>query len=580
MVEQVSLDNSSYDGIYERARERLLRQAPWWEHTEVSDPGITLLEMWAMLADMQSFYIDQVQESHYRKYLKLLGISPDEGGCAWVWLFLDKVEEDCILPAGTKLLADSMVFETEEERLLVGNRITGFYQGNEKNLVRAINLSRKSSFVLSPAEDGVLFSIVLGKPLTPEQNFFLFVLLDEKNERNPAEAGFYMAQLTWEYETGTEWREAETARDDTCGLLYSGFICLRTDMPMQERTQGGYEIRCRIREGAYDVPPTLYKICLNVVKAVQRNTLCGMEEMEFSHSCREVSLKSYLARTGQLWILRRRETGEADEDLWEDITKSPDVKVESFVTAGCPERHLTYKGEGHVRVVYTVTEAALADFTKEVTGVAAQQIALPWDTLMRESVEIMLKQENGLYRTYRRAEPEDDRYENAWHWLDEENTIVLGDGRHGEIPPYAKDGLRICSLALWEGEKGNVSVGRITKWENPAFASVTCTNPLAGRAGRERPLPSEQFQTVRKMLAEQNRMLTEEDIKKIVKKTPGLRIGRAEVKWKEGAIAVRVFPVSPLQDAYCMEKYRKQVEAHLERYRVAGTAWKVEIRNR
>ncbi len=44
-----SLDDSSYRAVYEKAMERLQRQAPWWTHRELSDPGITILELWALL---------------------------------------------------------------------------------------------------------------------------------------------------------------------------------------------------------------------------------------------------------------------------------------------------------------------------------------------------------------------------------------------------------------------------------------------------------------------------------------------------------------------------------------------------
>ena len=103
MPGQISLDDSSFEELYGQAMERLRRQAPWWTHTEVSDPGIMLAEMWAMLTDMQSFYLDQVQESHYRKYLKLLGIRPEEGECARTWVFFEQVGEERTVPAGTKV---------------------------------------------------------------------------------------------------------------------------------------------------------------------------------------------------------------------------------------------------------------------------------------------------------------------------------------------------------------------------------------------------------------------------------------------------------------------------------------------
>ncbi len=121
MLEKISLDESSYESVYENAVTRIQKAAPWWTHREASDPGITLLEMWSVLADMQSFYLDQVQESHYRKYLKLLGIPLQEEKCASAWVSFEEVARDCRIPRGTKLTADKMVFETEEEEELTAN---------------------------------------------------------------------------------------------------------------------------------------------------------------------------------------------------------------------------------------------------------------------------------------------------------------------------------------------------------------------------------------------------------------------------------------------------------------------------
>lgn len=588
MLKQISLDDSNYDDIYEKAVEMLQTQAPWWTHTEVSDPGIMLLEMWAILTDMQSYYMDQVQESHYRKYLKLLGIRPDEGECAWTWIFFDHVERECVVPAGTKLLADRVVFETETEVHLTSNYLVGFYQNTDANRVKVMQVSRKTRFVLQEGEEK-LFSFVLKEAIPPGQEFLFFILLDEQEKRNDAEPDFHMVQLAWEYETKGGWREAQVIRDDTGGLLFSGCICLCIDMPMAGGEEG-YEFRCRIKEGTYDVVPSLYKICLNVVRAIQKNTLCCEEVVDFSKNSHKVLLKSYLARTGKLCILKKMESkGAGKGEFWEDITESPEIILDPPITEGCMERSLSYAGEGHIKVVCTAADGCPEDFTGEVTGIAAQQVALPWEKLMRSSVKLMLLQEGGqkkVYRIYRREEPEEDRYENAWHWMEEghsmkeDNVIVLGDGRHGEIPPASKDGLRITSLALWEGEKGNVSIGRITHWERPElFQHITCTNRLTGRDGRDRMLPSLQFEQIREKLLRPNRMITEADMQALAMETPGLLIRKVKAEWRDNTVLVKVFPTHWLKNSYCVERYQSQVENYLEQYRLAGTRIRIEIVN-
>lgn len=584
MLEEISLDDSSYEEIYEKAMEQLRLQAPWWTHTEVSDPGIMLLEMWAILSDMQSYYIDQIQESHYRKYLKLLGIGPDEGEAARTWVFFDDVKEDCIVPEGTRFLSDRLVFETEEERRLTRNCLTGFYQADGINRIDTMRLFRKNNFALQEGKEK-LFSFALQEPLLPGEEFDFFVLLNEKKQRNAAGRDFYMAELAWEYRTENGWREAQIVRDESRGLLFSGGICLRTDTAMAAGGDG-YEIRCRIKAGAYDAMPSLYKICLNVVRAVQRNTLCCEEEVVFTKDCHKAALKSYLARTGRLWILRKSEQQAKEEDgaLWEDISESPEVIVEPPVTAERMERAVFFSGEGRVKIVCTVAEAAPEDFVRDVTGIAAQELLLPWQTLVRSSVKLMLKQEREqktLYCAYRQTEPEEHRYENAWHWKDGENTIVLGDGRHGEIPAAAKDGLRITSLVLCEGKKGNIPVRGITHWERPElFPGITCMNRLPGGGGRERMRPAGQFEEVRKVLSRQNRMVTAEDAGKLAEEIPGLLIQKAAAEWKDGMLVVTIFPKERLESLYCIERYQALAREYLEQYRLAGTGLRIEIQNK
>lgn len=245
------------------------------------------------------------------------------------------------------------------------------------------------------------------------------------------------------------------------------------------------------------------------------------------------------------------------------------------------ERSLVYAGEGHVKIVCTAACGCPDDFVRDVTGIAAQQIALPWEKVLRSSVKLMLLQEGGagkVYRTWHREEPEEDRYENAWHWKEEENVIVLGDGRHGDIPEPSKNGLRITSLALWEGEKGNVSIDKIVHWERPElFRQITCTNRLTGRGGRNRLLPSLQFEQVRADLLRPGRMITEADIQALAMETPGLLLKEVKAEWRDGAVWIKVVPVYPLKNSYCVKRYQSQIENHLEPYRLAGTRIHIEI---
>lgn len=568
-METLKLDDSSYTAIWERVARRLQEQSDWWSHRELSDPGITLLEMWAVLCDMQSFYLDQLQESHYRGYLKLLGIPADQGSSACVRVLFRHLEADCILPGGTKMLADTMVFETVGEEKLTDNRICGLIRGADGYRAPAMLLSRKYSLGLKQAE--VLFSLLLEKPLEEGQRFSFYILVDERRQRNPAAPGFSLVRLIWEYETAEGWRAARILEDETEGLLYSGYVRLETDCPMAAGQEGGYGIRCRLAEGEYDELPTLYKISLNAVEAVQKDTRCCQEYGRFSGSCTGAELHSYLAKTGRVRVFARQ-----GEGLWKDITG--ECRIDPPVTAERKRRYAYFQGDAEVKFVCS-TEGFEEEYRPcPITGVTAQRIVLPWKNILRDSVELMLAQdEEGLYREYRGTDPEEIRVPAAWHWGEEESELVLGDGRHGDIPKASEAGLLLTSLALFEGEKGNVSIGRIRRLEQPElFPGMSCTNLMPGKGGRNRRSCAEQFRQLSAVPGSLNRMVTGEDAARLARSVPGLLIQDAGAEWKENRMVVTIRPRTPL-GKYCRERYREMAEAYLDQYRPAGVGVRVEI---
>ncbi len=585
--EVIRLDDNSYEKIYGKALKRLTNQAPHWTHRELSDPGITLLEMWSILSDMQSFYMDQTQESHYRKYRKLLGIPPEEGNYADTKVFFDKVEESIYLPEGTRIMAGEMCFETAEAVWLTSNHLKAFYLPEkdleQRNRIHVMNMPRKTSFPLAQGKQ--LFSFELEKPMAEEEALRLFVLLDEKNKRNPAPEGYYMAQLAWEYWTEEGYRKAQVLRDDTRGLLYSGEITLKMDKPMKKTENGGYGIRCRIQKGSYDIWPVLYRISLNVVTALQKKTLCREEHFSLLEQEEKISMRSYLAQTGKLRVYAEREEG-----LWEDITSF--CEIDPPITAERRERNIQLDGQALGKLSAQGTSrlkviSRAPDFLKEqeevdITGVSTQAIPVLWDHLKRDQVKIMLEQgtESGLYREYQQVEPEEE-CTYGWHWQEERNTIELGDGRHGVIPKPAQDGFRFRQLVLWEGKKGNVAIGRIRKFEQEAlFPGIICRNFMAGQGGRDRKSPSQQFSEIFASCQDgwrEKRIVTQEDVRNLAMKTPGLVLKDVRAQWKENAVIVTIFPKEKLTQKYCQEKYISEVQKHLEAYRLAGCQIRVRL---
>jgi hypothetical protein len=74
------LDDRTYADLLDEARALLPALAPAWTHHNPSDPGITLLELFAWLAEMQVWRTGQIPDTHVRAFLRLLNGGGGTGG--------------------------------------------------------------------------------------------------------------------------------------------------------------------------------------------------------------------------------------------------------------------------------------------------------------------------------------------------------------------------------------------------------------------------------------------------------------------------------------------------------------------
>jgi Baseplate J-like protein len=127
---QPNLDDKTFTVLVEEATKLIPRQAPEWTDHNRHDPGITFIELFAWLAEMQQYYLDRIGDESYIKYLKLLGTRPRGARPARAEATFKGVAGDAVkgvaagvvaaVPRGTKLsTADNLVFETTERLLVV-----------------------------------------------------------------------------------------------------------------------------------------------------------------------------------------------------------------------------------------------------------------------------------------------------------------------------------------------------------------------------------------------------------------------------------------------------------------------------
>src|SRR6266852_4758007 len=68
------IDDRDFDTIVSEAKTLIPRYAPEWTDHNDSDPGITLVQLFAWMTELLIFRLNQVPELNYVKFLQLLGI--------------------------------------------------------------------------------------------------------------------------------------------------------------------------------------------------------------------------------------------------------------------------------------------------------------------------------------------------------------------------------------------------------------------------------------------------------------------------------------------------------------------------
>ena len=70
------LDDRRWADLVEEARALIPRVAPRWTDHNAHDPGITFIELFAWLAEMQLYQLNRVGERHREAFARLAGVQP------------------------------------------------------------------------------------------------------------------------------------------------------------------------------------------------------------------------------------------------------------------------------------------------------------------------------------------------------------------------------------------------------------------------------------------------------------------------------------------------------------------------
>src|ERR1700690_875455 len=91
-----NLDDRRFQDLVDDAKRLVQQRSPEWTDHNVSDPGVTLIELFAWMTDQLLYRMNRVPDRHYVKFLELLGVrlfSPIAARAAVTfWLTAPQVE--------------------------------------------------------------------------------------------------------------------------------------------------------------------------------------------------------------------------------------------------------------------------------------------------------------------------------------------------------------------------------------------------------------------------------------------------------------------------------------------------------
>jgi predicted phage baseplate assembly protein len=362
-----NLDDRRFQDLVDDAKRQIARRCPEWTDHNVSDPGVTLVELFAYMTDQLIYRLNRVPDRQYVTFLDLLGVRlfPPTAAHAPLTFWLAAPQPDTIrIPRATQAATvrtetdDAIVFETTEDL----------------SIIRA-ELARLGSIV-----DGKSFRDH-GESLAKRVKFFCFgnvpkagdALYVGLSEAVPSCAVTLRFQcdiegvgvdpdrppLTWEAWDGDEWVACELDHDETGGLNRDGDVVIHVPRSLQahvmDRQRAGW-IRARVTEPDADVPAYSASPAIAGLVAF---TIGGTVEAVNAELVDVDDLGASEGVPGGVYLTRRRPIvpGDVPPVLEVRVGDDPDTEpeewtlVENFADSGPDDRHFTLDpAAGEVRL--------------------------------------------------------------------------------------------------------------------------------------------------------------------------------------------------------------------------------------
>lgn len=279
-----TLDDRHFQDIVDQVKSMIPRYCPEWTDHNVSDPGVTLIELFAWMTDMLLYRVNQVPDKNYIKFLELIGVRLESPRAARgpVTFYLSAAQPaDIKISAGAEVATvrtetnPATIFSTEEDLIIRPPVVTGAYTRNASHSdaaawtthdLRQLGIG-KNRIALFPAKPGPGDAFYLS--FSTDHTRHVLALALNCDSAGGAGIDPNNPPTEWEVWQGglTRWAPCEVEYDGTGGFNRAGEIILHAPQMTLGEFQGkrAYWLRCQLTDAqaagnGYVVSPSIFSI--------------------------------------------------------------------------------------------------------------------------------------------------------------------------------------------------------------------------------------------------------------------------------------------------------------------------------
>lgn len=566
------IDDRNYEEILAEALARIPVHNPAWTNFNESDPGITLIQLFAFMSESILYRANRIPERNRRKFLSLLGVplQPATAATGLVTfsnpngpLQVETISTNLTLQAGTVpfrtlngldvLPIEGRVFYKKKlANETLSADLKQIYEDVFEDLTSAQgDLVYYETTPLEPPLNGGLYpEVAIGDTLGASLWIALFARSnDDVNDARSILGGktLTLGILPALTDHGKNLPPAGTAETIDNQLVFkipkSAPLSTTNRRPQYSTLISRSTVNPLVQPGTVEIqlPPAAALHLWDDIEPTEMGT------RDFPPAIEETDLAARIIT----WIRVQIKSGQANEER-------------GNVAPTRLSNRLSWIGLNAARVAQRVEVAAETVgrgsgepdqvFTLVNTPVIPGSVRLTIDGVAWAETEDLLAAASEVVRADPRAAPgqigpKTATLESQVFSVDRESgTIQFGDGLRGSRPP--RGALIRASYAYGGGSQGNLGIQAITK-SSELPSTIKVTNEIATWGGAEAETVAEAEKRIPLFLQHRDRLVNLEDFAAILQRVPGVDLGRFEVLPlrdpveninRAGAVTVLVIP--------------------------------------